>query len=135
MGKAVAAQTARSREAENRDAERNEDFDTEMSAAPRPDRLLHEHTRLLLASALAGTEKLSFTELKQLLRVTDGSLSVHARKLELAGYIECRKSFADRVPRTEYRLTAAGRRALEKYLDHMEALIHAARADHARASR
>ncbi len=124
MGKAAATQSTRSR-----DRERNEGSGASVPqiAAPRLDRLLHERTRLLLASALAGTEKLSFTELKQLLCVTDGSLSVHARKLEEAGYIECRKRFAGRVPHTEYRLTAAGRRALEKYLDHMEALIRAAR--------
>ncbi len=135
MGKGIATQRARSREAERQDMERVEVLGKSTPAAPHRDRLLHEHTRLLLASALAGTEKLSFTELKQVLDVTDGSLSVHARKLEEAGYIECRKSFAGRVPRTEYRLTAAGRRALEKYLDHMEALIRAARMDHTRARR
>ncbi len=95
--------------------------------APELDRIIHERTRLLIASALAVNEQLSFNELKRLLRVTDGSLSVHARKLEAAGYLECNKSFAGRVPRTEYRLTAAGRRAFEKYLGHMEALIQASR--------
>jgi DNA-binding HxlR family transcriptional regulator len=91
------------------------------------DRLIHERTRLAIVSALAVNASLAFNELKQLLRVTDGNLSVHARKLEDAGYIGCTKSFAGRMPKTEYRLTPAGRRALEKYLDHMEALIHATR--------
>lgn len=91
------------------------------------DRLIHERTRLAIVSALAVNPSLAFNELKQLLRVTDGNLSVHARKLEDAGYIGCAKSFAGRVPKTEYRLTPLGRRALEKYLDHMEALIHATR--------
>src|SRR5687767_9376800 len=91
------------------------------------DRLIHERVRLGIVSALAVTDALSFTDLKALLGTTDGNLSVHARKLEDAGYVDCRKSFADRLPRTEYRLTAAGRRALEHYLDHMEALIRATR--------
>ncbi len=91
------------------------------------DRLIHERTRLAIISALAVNESLTFNELKQLLSVTDGNLSVHARKLEDAGYISCAKSFANRLPKTEYRLSATGRRALEKYLDHMEALIRATR--------
>jgi DNA-binding HxlR family transcriptional regulator len=91
------------------------------------DRLIHERTRLAIVSALAVNPSLAFNELKHLLRVTDGNLSVHARKLEDAGYIGCVKSFAGRMPKTEYRLTPLGRRALEKYLDHMEALIHATR--------
>ncbi len=91
------------------------------------DRIIHERTRLAIISALAVNHSLSFNELKQLLRVSDGNLSVHARKLEDAGYVGCTKSFAGRVPKTEYRLMPAGRRALEKYLDHMEALIHATR--------
>jgi DNA-binding MarR family transcriptional regulator len=91
------------------------------------DRLIHERTRLAIISALAVNDLLTFNELKQLLSVTDGNLSVHARKLEDAGYIACTKSFANRLPKTEYRLSAAGRRALEKYLDHMEALIRATR--------
>jgi DNA-binding MarR family transcriptional regulator len=91
------------------------------------DRLIHEKTRLGIVSALAVNDTLSFNELKDLLGVTDGNLSVHARKLEEAKYVACTKSFAGRVPRTEFRLTAAGRRALEKYLDHMEALIRATR--------
>ena len=97
------------------------------AAAPNLDRLIHERTRLAIVSALAVNASLAFNELKQLLRVTDGNLSVHARKLEDAGYIGCTKSFAGRMPKTEYRLTPAGRRALEKYLDHMEALIRATR--------
>jgi DNA-binding transcriptional ArsR family regulator len=91
------------------------------------DRLIHERTRLAIISALAVNASLTFNELKQLLRVTDGNLSVHARKLEDAGYISCTKSFAGRMPKTEYRLASAGRKALEKYLDHMEALIRATR--------
>jgi DNA-binding MarR family transcriptional regulator len=97
------------------------------AAASSLDRLIHERTRLAIVSALAVNASLAFNELKQLLRVTDGNLSVHARKLEDAGYIGCTKSFAGRMPKTEFRLTPAGRRALEKYLDHMEALIHATR--------
>jgi DNA-binding MarR family transcriptional regulator len=91
------------------------------------DRLIHERTRLAIISALAVNDSLTFNELKQFLSATDGNLSVHARKLEDAGYIACAKSFANRLPKTEYRLSAAGRRALEKYLDHMEALIRATR--------
>jgi DNA-binding MarR family transcriptional regulator len=83
--------------------------------------------RLAIMSALAVNDTLSFTELKTMIEATDGNLSVHARKLEDAGYLHCDKSFAGRTPRTEFRLTASGRRALEKYLDHMEALIRAAR--------
>ena len=91
------------------------------------DRLIHERTRLGIVSALAVNDTLTFNELKALLGTTDGNLSVHARKLEDAGYLTCSKSFEGRMPKTEYRLTAAGRRALEKYLNHMEALIRAAR--------
>ena len=91
------------------------------------DRLIHERLRLGIVSALAVNERLTFTELKQLLHTTDGNLSVHARKLEDAGYITCTKSFDGRTPRTEFTLAAAGRRAFEKYLDHMDALISAAR--------
>ena len=92
------------------------------------DRLIHERVRLAIVSALAVRETLTFNELKALLKTTDGNLSVHARKLEEAGYIACDKSFEGRVPKTEYRLTAIGRRAFERYLDHMEALIRATRA-------
>jgi DNA-binding MarR family transcriptional regulator len=91
------------------------------------DRLIHERMRLSIVSALAVNELLTFKEMKELLRMSDGNLSVHARKLEGAGYVACTKSFFDRVPRTEYRLTGAGRRALERYLNHMEALIQATR--------
>jgi DNA-binding transcriptional ArsR family regulator len=91
------------------------------------DRLIHERMRLAIVSALAVNQSLSFNELKRLLETTDGNLSVHARKLEDANYIICTKSFEGRVPRTEYRLSAVGRLALERYLDHMEALIHSTR--------
>jgi DNA-binding HxlR family transcriptional regulator len=91
------------------------------------DRLIHERMRLAIVSSLAVNEALSFNELKRLLDTTDGNLSVHARKLEEAGYVTCSKTFEGRVPRTEYRLSAAGRRALERYLEHMEALIRATR--------
>jgi DNA-binding HxlR family transcriptional regulator len=91
------------------------------------DRLIHERMRLAIVSALAVNESLSFNDLKRLLDTTDGNLSVHARKLEDADYIVCTKSFDGRVPRTEYRLSPDGRRALERYLAHMEALIRATR--------
>jgi len=91
------------------------------------DRLIHERLRLGIVSALAVNDRLTFNDLKRLLQTTDGNLSVHARKLEDAQYIACEKMFEARVPRTEYRLTAAGRRALEKYLSHMEAIIRAVR--------
>lgn len=91
------------------------------------DRLIHERLRLGIISALAVNASLTFNDLKQLLDTTDGNLSVHARKLEEAAYVQCTKSFEGRVPKTEYRITAAGRRALERYLDHMEALIRATR--------
>lgn len=91
------------------------------------DRLIHERARLGIVSALAAAPVLTFAELKRLLETTDGNLSVHARKLEDAGYIACHKGFDGRVPRTEYRLTERGRQALRRYLDHMEALIVAAR--------
>jgi DNA-binding HxlR family transcriptional regulator len=91
------------------------------------DRLIHERMRLAIVSALAVNRSLTFNELKRLLETTDGNLSVHARKLEDADYIVCTKSFEGRVPRTEYRLSTAGRQALERYLAHMEALIRATR--------
>jgi len=91
------------------------------------DRLIHERLRLGILSALAVNESLSFNDLKKLMQTTDGNLSVHARKLEEAEYIKCSKSFEGRVPKTEYAITAVGRRALERYLDHMEALIRATR--------
>jgi DNA-binding transcriptional ArsR family regulator len=91
------------------------------------DRLIHERLRLGIVSALAVNESLTFNELKRLMQTTDGNLSVHARKLEDAGYLTCKKSFEGRVPRTEYRIAVTGRLALERYLDHMEALIRATR--------
>ena len=91
------------------------------------DRLIHERVRLAIVSALAVNQTLAFNDLKHLLGTTDGNLSVHARKLEDAGYVSCQKSFEGRVPRTEFRLTGAGRAALDRYLAHMEGLIKAAR--------
>jgi len=100
-------------------------------AAPRAaldlDRLIHERIRLGIVSALAVNDHLSFNDLKKLLKTTDGNLSVHARKLEEAGYVTCEKYFEGRLPKTEFRLTPPGRRALERYLDHMEAIIQATR--------
>jgi DNA-binding transcriptional ArsR family regulator len=105
------------------------------SAEPQPkpipqrlDRVIHDRTRLAILSALAASESLAFNDLKDITGTTDGNLSVHARKLEDAGYVHCEKTFAGRMPRTEFRLSAAGRRALEKYLDHMDAIIRATRA-------
>jgi len=92
------------------------------------DRLVHDRTRLAIVSALAVNPQLTFNELKTLTGTTDGNLSVHARKLEEAGYVACTKGFDGRLPKTEFSLTAAGRRALQKYLDHMEAIIKHARA-------
>ncbi|MBI4874671.1 MAG: transcriptional regulator [Acidobacteria bacterium] len=94
---------------------------------PELDRLIHERMRLGIVSALAANQSVTFGDLKRLLKTSDGNLSVHARKLEDAGYIACDKSFEGRMPKTEYRLTAAGRKALERYLNHMEALIRAMR--------
>jgi|SRR5271157_1527476 len=102
-------------------------FTEPAGGAQKLDRLIHERLRLGILSALSVNESLTFGELKKLLDTTDGNLSVHARKLEEAGYLSCAKSFQGRMPRTDYRLTAAGRRALERYLDHMEALIQATR--------
>ena len=116
---------ARKAEAAERDVAR-----ARAGASPRTaelDRLIHERVRLGIVSALAVNDSLSFNELKALLKTTDGNLSVHARKLEEASYVTCTKSFEGRIPKTEYRLTAAGRRALEHYLDHMEALIRVTR--------
>lgn len=91
------------------------------------DRLIHERIRLAIVSALAANDSLTFTELKKLLDTTDGNLSIHARKLEEAGYIHCKKYFEGRVPKTEFRITATGRKALNQYIDHMEALVKAMR--------
>jgi DNA-binding transcriptional ArsR family regulator len=97
------------------------------ATVPDFDRLIHEKTRLAIVSALAVNDSLTFNELKAILKTSDGNVSVHARKLEEAHYLHCRKSFQGRMPRTEYSLTAAGRRAFDRYLGHMEALIKAAR--------
>jgi DNA-binding transcriptional ArsR family regulator len=105
------------------------------AAAPKPekrrlmelDRVLHERMRLAIVSALAANASLTFLELRSLLDASDGNLSVHARKLEDAGYVSCAKSFEGRVPKTTFRLTAEGRRALERYLSHLEAVIAHAR--------
>ena len=96
-------------------------------ALPELDRLIHERIRLGIVSALAVNESLTFNDLKALLDTTDGNLSVHARKLEEAEYVVCAKSFEGRMPKTEYRLTSSGRKALDRYLNHMEALIRATR--------
>ncbi len=98
-------------------------------AAGEFDRLVYERVRLGIMSALAVNPRLTFTELKELLKTSDGNLSAHARKLEQAGYLTCRKSFRGRLPRTEYQISPRGRDALARYLDHMEALIHATRSD------
>lgn len=91
------------------------------------DKLIHDRVRLGIISALAVNDRLSFTDLRDLLSLTDGNLSVHARKLEEGGYVTCQKGYEGRVPKSEYRLTAVGKRALERYLGHMEALIEATR--------
>ena len=108
-------------------AQSHEEVHARAHELPELDRLIHERIRLGIVSALATNDSLSFNDLKRVLKTTDGNLSVHARKLEEAQYISCVKFFEGRVPRTEYRLTAAGKRALEKYLAHMEALIKAVR--------
>jgi len=124
----MAAKSGAIRDAREERAKRNQTGALAVeAAAANLDRVIHERTRLAIVSALAVNASLAFNELKRLLRVSDGNLSVHARKLEDAGYISCTKSFSGRLPKTEYRLMAAGRRALEKYLDHMEALIRATR--------
>ena len=102
----------------------------ELRARPLPqrlDRVIHDQMRLAILAALAASQTLSFTDLKAITGTSDGNLSVHARRLEDAGYVLCEKTFAGRTPRTDYRLSAAGRRAFEKYLDHMDALIKATR--------
>ena len=117
---------ARARSSKQAAREQQADLKAEDGDASMPmslDRLIHERVRLALVSALAVPDSLTFNELKALLATSDGNVSVHARKLEDAGYIACKKSFDGRIPRTEYKLTAAGRRALEQYLSHMEALI------------
>lgn len=123
MGERAMAVTARA-------AKDAPDVSRKTQARPLPerlDRVVHDRTRLAILAALAASETLSFTDLKAATGTTDGNLSVHARRLEEAGYVLCEKTFAGRTPRTEYRLSAAGRRAFEKYLDHMDALIKATR--------
>jgi DNA-binding HxlR family transcriptional regulator len=127
MAKSSAAHQERVRSRE-RDASLETIRNPAKEAAPADlDRLIHERIRLGIVSALAVNRSLTFNELKALLKTTDGNLSVHARKLEEADYIVCTKSFDGRLPKTEYRLTGPGRRALERYLNHMEALIRATR--------
>lgn len=119
----------KSRTVENKLASAAESATEEAAAAPhqRFERLIHERSRLGIISALAVNESLTFNDLKNLVKTTDGNLSVHARKLEDAGYIACTKSFDGRTPKTEYKLTTLGRNALEQYLNHMEALIQTMR--------
>ena len=128
----MVAEHARSPEASRSRARRLEDVASTSAASPaaKPaelDQLIHGRVRLGIVSALAVNERLSFTELKELLAVSDGNLSAHARRLEEGGYLVLEKSFEGRVPHTEYRLTARGQRALKRYLDHMEALIERVR--------
>jgi len=128
----MAAESARTRDSSPSPSEDLEEvvstpFADRMTNPTELDQLIHGRVRLGIVSALAVHESLSFTELKDLLETSDGNLSVHARRLEEGGYLNCEKSFEGRVPHTEYRLTDRGRRALERYLDHMEALIERVR--------
>jgi DNA-binding HxlR family transcriptional regulator len=125
MAKSSTARVERTRERESSQQEIS--VHTREAVPADLDRLIHERVRLGIVSALAVNRSLTFNELKAMLKTTDGNLSVHARKLEEADYIVCTKSFDGRLPKTEYRLTSAGRRALERYLNHMEALIRATR--------
>ena len=120
------AKTAAARKQVEAPAPRRQPVETQI---PDFDRLIHEKTRLAIVSALAVNSTLTFNELKAILKTTDGNVSVHARKLEEAGYLTCKKSFEGRMPKTEYSLTTAGKRALERYLGHMEALIRVARGE------
>lgn len=121
---ARAAEASRTRPSKGKTGVEQQTVET---ALPNLDRIIHERMRLGIVSALAVNDSMTFNELKKLLQTTDGNLSVHARRLEEANYVECTKSFEGRMPKTEYRLTAAGRTAFERYLNHMEALIHAMR--------
>ncbi len=121
------SQQGKAHEAKSRASSRSAQAKRAAEKAPELDGLIHERMRLGIVSALAANESLTFSELKEMLKTTDGNVSVHARKLEDADYISCAKSFVGRMPKTTYRLTEKGRRALEKYLNHMEALIRAAR--------
>lgn len=128
MAKTSSARQERPQRPRERDASLEAIRNPAREAVPADlDRLIHEHIRLGIVSVLAVNRSLTFNELKALLKTTDGNLSVHARKLEEANYILCTKSFDGRLPKTEYRLVAAGRKALERYLNHMEALIRATR--------
>jgi DNA-binding HxlR family transcriptional regulator len=128
MAKSSAARQERPQRTREREASLEAVRNPAKEATPSDlDRLIHEHIRLGIVSALAVNRSLTFNELKALLKTTDGNLSVHARRLEEAAYLVCEKSFDGRTPKTEYRLTAAGRKALERYLNHMEALIRATR--------
>ena len=118
---------ARKSEKTEKSEVRSQKYEGDKRSTLELDRLIHERLRLGIISALAVNERLTFNDLKRLLQTTDGNLSVHARKLEEAQYVACDKTFEGRIPRTEYRLTAAGRRALEKYLVHMESIIKAVR--------
>ena len=119
----MAKQSTAKRESKQAAPEARSASAKQKSAAPNLDRLIHERLRLGIISALAANESLTFSDLKNLMNTTDGNLSVHARKLEDAGYISVSKYFEGRLPKTEYKLTAAGRSALENYLSHMESLI------------
>ena len=123
MAKQSTAKKEISRKREGPSNDARDALTARKSAAPQLDRLIHERLRLGIISALAANESLTFSDLKSLMNTTDGNLSVHARKLEEAGYIACTKYFDGRLPKTEYKLTAAGRSALESYLNHMESLI------------
>jgi DNA-binding transcriptional ArsR family regulator len=121
------SQQGKTHETKSRSSARSAQAMRAVEKAPELDGLIHERMRLGIVSALAANDSLTFSELKELLKTTDGNVSVHARKLEDAEYISCAKSFEGRMPKTEYRLTEKGRCELEKYLNHMEALIRAAR--------
>jgi DNA-binding HxlR family transcriptional regulator len=121
------AELAASKARSAKTAKANDEPGTVETALPNLDRIIHERMRLGIVSALAVNDSLTFNELKRLLQTTDGNLSVHARRLEEAKYVECSKSFEGRMPKTEYRLIAAGRKAFERYLNHMEALIQSLR--------
>ena len=123
----MARNLAKSRTVRARSAPESHRPQPSSPSLPEFDRLIHERVRLGMISALAGTDSLSFNDLKRLLKTTDGNLSVHARKLEEAEYVVCHKHFENRTPRTDYRITAKGRAAFQRYLDDMEELIRAAR--------
>jgi len=125
IARSIAAAPAKARISKT--AKQGAPQDTLEATLPNLDRIIHEHMRLGIVSALAVNDSLTFNELKKLLQTTDGNLSVHARRLEDAEYVACNKSFEGRMPKSEYRLTSAGRKAFERYLNHMEALIQAAR--------